>query len=107
MAKRTFVRSFEPSVISRFRSVGTSGIRTGLNASSVVSVASVRQAGGHLAIKLSAVDRNRVAGYQAAGIKVGVYTTDTDAEDRRALALGPDMIITDRAAQTSALIAAS
>lgn len=107
MQRRTTVYSFSPAVATRFRGIGTHGIRTGLNTQRPVSIATARATGNDLVMPLSSVSESLVQWYHANGVRLSIYTTRTDEQDRAACELGVDGIVTDRAGATRKVVAAA
>jgi glycerophosphoryl diester phosphodiesterase len=102
---RSRIFSFDPDIITKIRKIG--GIRTGLNVDDNPNINQIKACGGSVALNIAKSNSIDVRNLRAAGIEVQLYTTNTDDEDRRAIAMRPDAIITDRPYRTSRLLLAS
>jgi glycerophosphoryl diester phosphodiesterase len=107
VAERSTVMAFNPAVVAEIRALAP-GQMTALlverrhvesaGASSIEPVEWAARAGANfLGIHYSVCDAKMVAAARAAGIALGVYTVNDEADLRRLAALGVDVIISDRA----------
>ena len=107
VAERSIVMAFNPAVVAEIGALAP-GQMTALlverrhvesaGASSVEPVEWAARAGANfLGIHYSVCDAKMVAAARAAGIALGVYTVNDEADLRRLAALGVDVIISDRA----------
>jgi glycerophosphoryl diester phosphodiesterase len=106
LASRTRVMAFEPETLARVRALDP-GIevvwlvsRRTLEAASRPAAEIVLwavQAGvRHLGIEHRLLEASVIAAARAAGLTVGAWTVNEEADIRRAVALGADVVITDR-----------
>jgi glycerophosphoryl diester phosphodiesterase len=107
LAERANVMAFNPAVLAEVRALAPRQTTTllvdehhvaGAGARGVDAVAwAVRAGVSSLGLHHSLCDADVVAAARAAGIAVGVFTVNDEAEMRRLAALGVDVIISDRA----------
>ena len=107
IAERSIVMAFNPAVIAEVRALAPRQMTAllvershieGVRATSTEPVEWAARAGANfLGIHYSVCDARTVAAARAAGIALGVYTVNDEADVRRLAALGVDVIITDRA----------
>jgi glycerophosphoryl diester phosphodiesterase len=103
LKRHTVIFSFNRSTINKIRKMKL-GVATGINASYPVSVETAKKYGGHISIRLSSLTPSNSAKYRVPGIDLRVHTTNSDAADQKALDVGADAIVTDRAASTIAYL---
>jgi glycerophosphoryl diester phosphodiesterase len=107
VAERSIIMAFNPAVIAEVRALAPGQMTAllvdrehieGVRASSTEPVEWAARAGASfLGIHYSVCDASTVAAARAAGLALGVYTVNDEADVRRLAALGVDVIITDRA----------
>jgi glycerophosphoryl diester phosphodiesterase len=107
VAERSIVMAFNPAVVAEIRALAPEQMTALLverrhvesaGASSIEPVEWAARAGANfLGIHYSVCDAKMVAAARAAGIALGVYTVNDEADLRRLAALGVDVIISDRA----------
>ena len=107
VAERTIIMAFNPAVIAEVRALAPRQMTAllverrhieGIRASSTEPVEWAARTGANfLGIHYSVCDASTVAAARAAGLALGVYTVNDEADVRRLAALGVDVIITDRA----------
>ena len=107
VAERTIIMAFNPAVIAEVRALAPRQMTAllverrhieGIRASSTEPVEWAARTGANfLGIHYSVCDASTVAAARAAGLSLGVYTVNDEADVRRLAALGVDVIITDRA----------
>ena len=113
VAERSIVMAFNPAVVAEARALAPQQMTALLverrhvesaGATSVEPVAWASRAGAtFLGVHYSVCDASMVAAARAAGVKLGVYTVNDEAELRRMAQLGVDVIISDRADLVTAL----
>jgi len=107
VAERAIVMAFNPAVVAAVRALAPgqmtallvergSVVATGASSAEPVAWA-VRAGANVLGINHSVCDAAMVAAAHEAGIVLGVYTVNAEADLRRLAALGVDVIISDRA----------
>jgi glycerophosphoryl diester phosphodiesterase len=106
LAPRTRVMAFEPETLARIRALDP-GIETvwlvsrrtlevaGRSAAEIVPWA-VQAGVRHLGIEHRLLDERIAAAARSAGLGVGAWTVNEEADIRRVVALGVDVVITDR-----------
>ena len=107
VAERSILMAFNPGVLAEVRALAPRQMTALLverhhvesaGASSTEPVEWAARAGANfLGIHYSVCDASLVAAARAAGIAVGVYTVNDEADVRRLATLGVDVIISDRA----------
>ena len=110
---RSILMAFNPAVIANVRALAPSQMTAllverrhveSVGARSTEPVGWAAQAGAtFLGIHYSVCDAEMVAAARTAGVAIGVYTVNDEAELRRLAALGVDVIISDRADLVAAL----
>ena len=86
---RTITHSFSNTVLGYFKAAAPSYPRGSvINATPLPSVSTVKSRGGYAFLKLSIATKTYVAQLQAAGVKVFVWTLDSESEYAAALLLG-------------------
>jgi glycerophosphoryl diester phosphodiesterase len=106
VAERTMVMAFNPAVLAEVRAVSPHQPTTllvdrhhveGAGARGADAVGWAVEAGASfLGLHYALCDEHVVAAARAAGIALGVFTVNDEADIRRLAALGVDVIITDR-----------
>jgi glycerophosphoryl diester phosphodiesterase len=107
VAERAIVMAFNPAVVAEVRRQAPAQLTAllvdrrhaeGARATSAEPVAWAARAGANfLGVHHALCDAQMVATARAAGIMLGVYTVNDEADMRRLAALGVDVIISDRA----------
>jgi len=107
VAARTIVMAFNPAILAEVRALASRQPTTllvdrqhmaGAGARGAEAVGWAAEAGAaFLGLHYTLCDASVIAAARAAGISVGVFTVNDEAEMRRLDALGVDVIISDRA----------